>query len=119
MPATVVKKKITIDFPKQHERITSASYTFRLSALVGTGERVLVSVDDAPFSPCRFAAGYWWFDWDGYLSHHHRLIAKIVSTNDEVISEAARRFLVSLNDERALASRDAESGAAPITEDDA
>ena len=112
MPATAIKKKIAIDFPKQHERIASERYTFRISASVGEDECVLVSVDDAPFQPCRTAEGYWWFDWDGYRSHHHRLVAKIVSSNGDVVSEVARRFLVALGDESEPATLDAESGAA-------
>jgi len=119
MPATAVKKKIAIDYPRQHERITSESYTFRLTAAVREGERVLVSVDDAPFLPCRYADGCWWFDWAGYRSHHHRLIAKIVAPNDDVVSEAVRRFLVSLDDELAPATLDALPDSSPIAEDDA
>jgi hypothetical protein len=120
MPATVIKKKIAIDYPKQHERIVSENYTFRFTASVAEEERVVVSVDDGPFSPCRFSDGYWWYDWAGYRSHHHRLIAKIVSLNGDVVSEAVRRFLVSLgDDERAPATLDAQSAAEPITEDDA
>lgn len=119
MPATAVKKKIAIDFPKQHERIASKSYTFRLSAALEEGESVQVSVDDGPFAPCRYAEGYWWFDWDGYRSHHHRLIAKIVSEDGDLVSETARRFAVALGDESAPATLDAESASAPITEDDA
>jgi hypothetical protein len=114
MAATAVKKKIAIDFPEQHGRITSERYTFRISALVGVGERVMVRVDDASFQPCRFAAGYWWFDWAGYRSHHHHLVARIVSSEGDVVSEAARRFLVALNeDERAPATLDGGAGAAP------
>ena len=119
MPATAIKKKIAIDYPTQHERITSQSYTFRVSASVEGGELVLVSVDDGPFSPCRAAAGYWWFDWSGYRTHHHRLLAKIVSADGDLVSETARRFLVSLGDERPPATLEAESASAPITEDDA
>ncbi len=114
MPQTAIKKKISIDFPKQHERITSSSYTFRVSAAVGEDEKVAVSVDDLPFAPCRFAAGYWWFDWSGYRSHHHRLLAKIVSADGDVVSEAARRFLVALEDDsRPVSTLAAEGDAGP------
>lgn len=106
MPAAAVKKKIAIDYPKQHERISSASYTFRVSAALGDGERVLVSVDGAPFRPCRYAEGFWWFDWDGYRSHHHRLAAKIESADGEVVSETTRRFAVALGDELSPATLD-------------
>lgn len=101
------KKKISIDYPKRHERISSDRYTFRVSASLGPDERVLVSVDDAPFQSCRFASGFWWFDWDGYRSHHHRLVAKIVSPDGEVVSEEARRFLVAMGDELPTATLDA------------
>jgi hypothetical protein len=111
MPATAVKKKISIDFPKQHEKIASATYTFRLCASLGEGERVEVSVDDAPFAPCRFAEGFWWYDWSGYRSHHHRLIARIVASDGEVVSESARRFAVALGDDLAPAALDAGGAA--------
>ena len=110
MPATAIKKKIGIDYPKQHERISSGVYTFRVSASIGEGERVLVSVDDAPFQPCRPAEGFWWFDWDGYRSHHHRLVAKIVSEDGDVVSEIARRFVVALGDELPPATLGVELG---------
>lgn len=117
MAATAIKKKISIDYPKRHEKITSGNYTFRLSAAVGASERVLVSVDDGPFQPCRSASGYWWFDWAGYRSHHHRLVAKIVSSDGDVVSEAVRRFLVALGDELAPGTLDAEMGAAAAVGD--
>lgn len=99
MPATGAKKRISIDFPAQHERITGARYTFRVSAELGPDERVLVSVDDDPFQSCRFASGHWWFDWENYRSRHHRLVAKIIAPDGEIVSETARRFVVALGDE--------------------
>ncbi|HXS99713.1 MAG TPA: hypothetical protein VN915_03495 [Elusimicrobiota bacterium] len=99
MPATGAKKRISIDFPTHRERITASRYTFRLTAALGPGDRVMVSVDDSPFESCRFDGGHWWFDWVGYRSHHHRLVAKIVSPDGQLVSEAARRFVVALGDE--------------------
>ncbi|HEX4048700.1 MAG TPA: hypothetical protein VH309_12730 [Elusimicrobiota bacterium] len=118
MPAAAVKKKIAIDYPKRHERISSPAYTFRLSAALERDESVEISVDDGPFRPCRFAAGYWWYDWAGYRSHHHRLIARIVSPDGDVVSEAARRFAVALEgDELAPATLDVELAAAAAGDD--
>lgn len=99
MTATAVKKKISIDYPQQHERIGSERYTFRVGAAAEPGESVQVSVDDAPFQACRCAAGYWWFDWEGYRTHHHRLVARIVAPGGEVVSETSRRFVVSLGEQ--------------------
>ena len=114
MPATAVKKKISIDYPKQHERIASDRYTFRLVASLRADERVLVAVDDAPFQPCRFAEGYWWFDWYGYRSHHHRLVARIVTPDGDVVSETTRRFVVALGDDLPPATLAAETAASVL-----
>lgn len=99
MPATGAKKKISIDYPTRNERITAARYTVRVSADLAPNERVMVSIDDSPFESCRFASGHWWFDWEGYRSHHHRLVAKIVAPDGQLVSEAACRFSVALGDE--------------------
>lgn len=99
MPGSGVKKRISIDFPTQHERVTAPRYSVRISAALGPAERVAVSIDDSPFQACRFASGHWWFDWEGYRSHHHRLVARIVSPDGDVVSEAARRFVVALGDD--------------------
>jgi len=112
MPATGAKKKISIDFPAQHERITASRYTFRVSAAAAPDERVMVSVDDSPFESCRFASGHWWFDWEGYRSHHHRLVAKIVAPDGQLVSEAARRFVVALGDELPAGTLDLARGEA-------
>lgn len=99
MPGSGAKKRISIDFPTPHERITAPRYTVRISAALGPEERVTVSIDGSAFQGCRSASGHWWFDWEGYRSHHHRVVARIVSADGDVVSEAARRFVVALGDE--------------------
>lgn len=102
MPSPV-KKTIVIDFPQRNERVTSPRYTIRVSAPAdpAKGERVEVSIDDAPFVPCRFAAGHWWYDWEGYEPREHQVVARM--TGGGKAAKAARRFVVEFARETAAA----------------
>jgi hypothetical protein len=97
-PAT---KTIAIDYPQRNERVTSASYTFRITAPADPqrGERVEVSIDDSAFLPCRFSAGHWWYDWTGYAPREHQVVARM--TAGSKVSKAVRRFVVELSRETA------------------
>lgn len=99
--ATTLKKTITIDYPKRNERVHSPRYTIRVSAPADPvrGERVEVSIDDAPFQPCRFAAGHWWYDWEGYAPREHQVVARMSGAGRS--AKAARRFVVELSPEPA------------------
>lgn len=96
MAVTVLKKKVVIDYPQKSERITSSTYTFRLSTPGPEDDLVDVSIDDAPPQPCRRAAGYWWYDWRDYEPGAHRLVATLKSRRGEILSESARQFVVAL-----------------------
>src|SRR3569833_119544 len=99
MPATGAKKRISIDFPTPHERVTAPRYTVRLSAALGPAESVADSVDDSPNKGCRFASGHWWIDWDVSRSHLLRLLARFFSAHGYVVSVAARRLFFALGDD--------------------
>lgn len=105
MPVNNALKKtvFAIDYPRRNERVTSPQYTIRVSAPAHplTGDRVEVSIDDSPFAHCRFAAGYWWYDWTGYAAREHQLVARMI-TGDRVI-KTARRSVVEFEREKAAA----------------
>src|SRR5579872_348837 len=70
MPAIMTKKhvltqKVTVDYPKQNDRISSLCYTVRLSAPQGA-QKAEICIDQDDWLPCREAIGYWWYDWSGY-----------------------------------------------------
>lgn len=108
MPVTSPLKKtmaktVAIDYPQRNERVGSSSYTIRVSAPADPerGERVEVSIDDSAFMPCRYAAGFWWYDWTGYAPKEHQVVARMTAGGKT--SKAARRFVVEFAREEAAA----------------
>lgn len=87
--------KPVIDFPREDERVNSAHYTFRVSAPM-TAEKVEVCVDGAPWQLCRYSGGYWWYDWAGYYSGEHEVVARMLPFDSRAYVLAARRFSVEL-----------------------
>lgn len=97
----VVGTQLSIDYPRQGETITGAGYTFRVSAPLDS-RVVEVAIDQGPWKPCREASGFWWFDWSGYESGEHQLVARLVTAEGRPISTEPHEFLVRL--EKAAAS---------------
>lgn len=92
MSRTVVAEKhVVIDYPQQHEIITSPQYTIRLAVSDET-QTVAVSIDGGPWQDCRKAAGYFWFDWANYLTGRHELIARATLFNGQT-EETGREFV--------------------------
>lgn len=94
MRNTIVASKVAVDFPQESERVTSPQYTFRIA--VDGAERVLVSVDEGQWQPARKAAGYWWFDWQGYEPGLHQLEARAFRPGERPATSETRRFVVEL-----------------------
>jgi hypothetical protein len=80
-----------VDFPQEGEIVTSAHYAFRIGA--SAADRAEVSVDDRDWAACRFNSGYWWFDWSGYGSGPHTVVARIPG-NKGFVKSKPRHFTV-------------------------
>lgn len=52
---------VVIDYPVEQEKIMPGHYAVRISAV--NAERVEVSFNKGDWQVCRFADGYFWFDW--------------------------------------------------------
>lgn len=93
MPATIMQPQIDIDHPQPDEVLTGSHYSFRIG-----GSDVLVSVevsiDRGPWTPCRRACGYWWFDWSGFSAGPHQLVARGQTRDGFSVGSAPRRFTV-------------------------
>ena len=68
---------IVIDYPKNNEVIT---HKHHYAIRIGTPNPgvVEVSIDNGEFQKCRFASGYWWYDWHNISEGEHILIARLV-----------------------------------------
>lgn len=88
-----VHTQLSVDFPQQDEKITSAYYTFRISAPDDV-QKIEVAIDQDDWQPCRQAAGYWWHDWSGYEDGEHEITARIVTAEGKAINSEPHEFFV-------------------------
>lgn len=62
-------------------REVSSDYALRIA---GPADGQLeVSIDGAPYRPCRYADGYWWHHWSGTLVGGHHMVVVLRSTAAE------------------------------------
>ncbi len=86
--------RVVIDYPQKDEEIVSPSYTFRVGA-AGDVERVEISVNKGPWLPCRYAAGYWWYDWTGYAAGRYQAAVRARLKNGAEAAGGPVKFQVS------------------------
>lgn len=91
----VNRRMLAIDYPRQNEVIASSDYTIRVFAPKGA-QRVGISIDQGPWKSCRPAVGYWWYDWSGYDSGEHIVVARGQNRDGSPIGSTPRRFTVAL-----------------------
>jgi len=87
--------RLSVDFPRQGERITSPTYAVRVTA-PADARVVEVSLDQGPWQPCRDSVGHWWYDWADYSSGEHEVIARIITRGGERLSCEPHEFFVDL-----------------------
>ena len=94
----------TVDSPRRHEKITSPNYTLRLSAPQGV-QRVEISIDAVAWQYCRQAAGRWWYDWTGYGSGRHEVVARMLTREGMFITSAPHTVVVEIASQAPAAAR--------------
>ena len=82
-----------IEYPLQDETITSSHYSFRIGA-PAAAESLDVSINQGPWLSCRKSAGYWWYDWSGYDSGEHEIIARTKGKNGRWLLSSPHEFMV-------------------------
>lgn len=86
---------LSLDYPRQNEKVTSPDYTFRISA-PEDAKSVEVAVNQGPWQPCRKAAGHWWYDWSGYGSGEHEVVTRMKTPRGLRITAEQHEFFVAL-----------------------
>jgi hypothetical protein len=79
---------IWIDHPQEQERLTGPVYVVRLG--VGGAQHVEMSIDGGAWQPCRLTSGYWWFDWSGIQPGKHTLVARMKSSDGQMMRTPPR-----------------------------
>ena len=84
--------RLSVDFPRQDEAVTS-SYTIRSPRL--DCKAVEISIDQA-WRPCRKGGEHWWYDWAGYESGEHEIIARLETPEGRRVACEPHEFFVRL-----------------------
>ena len=80
---------VVIDHPINGELLVPGHYAIRIGA--SWGGIVEFQINDAEWIPCRHNAGYWWFDWHNIPAGKHKLAARLVDNNGNVLKKSAIR----------------------------
>ena len=91
-----VRTQLSVDYPRQHERIAWPQYTMRFSA-PDDARSMEVSIDGGDWRSCRKSVGHWWFDWFGYGEGEHEVVARIRTDDGRIVSSEPHSFGVRQN----------------------
>lgn len=89
----LAERGLTMDYPADGAVIQGAEYIFRVSAS-SEAEAVEISIDQGPWRPCRWAAGYWWYDWEPEGAGRYQARARMRTADGLVDATPARYFRV-------------------------
>ncbi len=87
--------RLSIDLPRQGERIHSTRYTLTVAAPDGA-RRVAVSIDHGPWRACRRSDGRWEYVWSRYASGEHEVVARLTTPEGAIVSSEPHEFVVDL-----------------------
>lgn len=82
--------KVFIDYPREGELMRPNHYTIRIGT-VPAAATVELSIDGGIWTPCREAAGYWWFDWSGIVAGPHHL--QVRAQGEAPVPVTAERYV--------------------------
>lgn len=73
---------ILVDYPVENDIINGSAYVLRIGASHDFNAYVEVSFNNGEWNLCRFASGYWWYDWAYFKPGEFTVRARIVSAGD-------------------------------------
>lgn len=88
-PASEQASYVVIDHPINGEVVLAGHYAVRIGA--SWGGIVEFQINNEDWIPCRHNAGYWWFDWHNIPLGKHKLVARIVDGNGNVVKKSETR----------------------------
>ena len=84
---------VRVECPSEGEAISRPEFTFHIAAMSGA-QGVDVSIDAGDWMSCRESLGLWWFDWSGYNTGSHTLLARTRMADGVASHSIPRRFTV-------------------------
>src|SRR5262245_39031412 len=91
--AAVIEIRPTLDYPRQHEKIGSKHYSFRIG-VPGMMKNVEIAINRGAWLACRHAVGYWWYDWSGFRPGKYQAVIRAQTADGDRIFSEPRDFIV-------------------------
>lgn len=86
------KGAVQVKYPRAGETVFRPSYSVQIETSPDP-VRVELRINDADWRPCREALGLWWFDWSGFEPGAHRLVARVMTQDGDVLESIEREIL--------------------------
>jgi hypothetical protein len=80
---------LVIDYPVEADIIKNGHYAIRIGA--SHNGYVEISFNKGEWNPCRYADGYWWFDWVYFTPGNYVLSARMIDPRGNKIIETPER----------------------------
>jgi hypothetical protein len=77
---------VAIDYPTKGEVVSGLHYAIRIGST--KDGQVEISFNNAEWIPCRYAEGYWWYDWGYFTPGAYKLVARTVDSQGKVIGKS-------------------------------
>jgi hypothetical protein len=74
---------VLVDYPVENETVYGDNYVLRIGA--SFDGYVEVSFNGSEWQPCRFASGYWWYDWMYFKPGDIKIVARLVGNDGKVL----------------------------------
>jgi len=87
---------VLVDYPVENDVIKGNAYVLRIASSNDFNAYVEVSFNNGEWNLCRYASGYWWYDWAFFKPGQFTLRARIVSASDGKVIKMSdiRKFKV-------------------------
>ena len=92
-PKTHHKTAVHVKYPRAGEKVSRPSYSVHIEALPDP-VRVELRINDSDWIPCREALGLYWYDWAGFEPGNHRLVARVMTQDGDMLESVEREIIV-------------------------
>jgi hypothetical protein len=86
------KGAVHVKFPRAGETVIGPSYSVQIEA-APEPVRVELRINDADWIACREALGLFWYDWSGFEPGAHRLTARVMTKDGDILESVEREIL--------------------------
>ncbi|MGA2090441.1 MAG: hypothetical protein ABSH12_03140 [Endomicrobiales bacterium] len=80
---------VIIDYPTESETISGLHYAIRIGS--SANGLVELSINNGPWESCRYADGYWWYDWGYYLPGPIKISARLLDEKGKTLKRSSVR----------------------------